>query len=258
MAAGVEELAVSINILSDNARSTDSSVRETRELASQGREASGAAVSQMANIEQAVADAAGQIEHLGEASRQISSVVSVIREVADQTNLLALNAAIEAARAGEQGRGFAVVADEVRKLAERTAASTQEISRVVDSIQSGAGEAIAGMHAARGRVGEGVVKVEDSGARMAAIESGAAAWRPSPVTCRTPSPSRPAPATPSARRWSASAACRSRTTRPPRRPSRPPPGSNSWPAAWRNPSPASASRPEALAPQLEALAPRKR
>ncbi|GEC96904.1 methyl-accepting chemotaxis protein [Zoogloea ramigera] len=173
MAAGVEELAVSINILSDNARSTDSSVRETRELASQGREASGAAVSQMANIEQAVADAAGQIKHLGEASRQISSVVSVIREVADQTNLLALNAAIEAARAGEQGRGFAVVADEVRKLAERTAASTQEISRVVDSIQSGAGEAIAGMHAARGRVGEGVVKVEDSGARMAAIESGA-------------------------------------------------------------------------------------
>ena len=172
-ALGVEELAVSINILSDNARSTDSSVRETRELASQGREASGAAVSQMANIEQAVADAAGQIEHLGEASRQISSVVSVIREVADQTNLLALNAAIEAARAGEQGRGFAVVADEVRKLAERTAASTQEISRVVDSIQSGAGEAIAGMHAARGRVGEGVVKVEDSGARMAAIESGA-------------------------------------------------------------------------------------
>ncbi|MCK6388282.1 MAG: methyl-accepting chemotaxis protein [Zoogloea sp.] len=173
MAAGVEELAVSINILSDNARSTDTSVRETRQLAGQGHEASSAVIGQMAAIEQAVADAAGRIEHLGEASRQISSVVSVIREVADQTNLLALNAAIEAARAGEQGRGFAVVADEVRKLAERTAASTQEISQVVVSIQSGAGEAIAGMHAARGQVGEGVVKVEDSGARMAAIESGA-------------------------------------------------------------------------------------
>ena len=173
MAAGVEELAVSINILSDNALSADASMQETRTLAGQGRDASSAAVSQMAAIEQAVADTASRIEHLGEASRQISSVVSVIREVADQTNLLALNAAIEAARAGEQGRGFAVVADEVRKLAERTAASTQEISRVVDSIQSGAGEAIAGMESARGRVGEGVVKVEDSGTRMAAIEAGA-------------------------------------------------------------------------------------
>ena len=175
MAAGVEELAVSINILSDNARSADASMQETRELAGQGRDASRAAVSQMATIEQAVTDTASRIEHLGEASRQITSVVSVIREVADQTNLLALNAAIEAARAGEQGRGFAVVADEVRKLAERTAASTQEISRVVDSIQNGAGEAIAGMESARNRVGEGVVKVEDSGARMAAIEAGATA-----------------------------------------------------------------------------------
>ena len=135
MAAGVEELAVSINILSDNARSADASMQETRELAGQGRDASRAAVSQMATIEQAVTDTASRIEHLGEASRQITSVVSVIREVADQTNLLALNAAIEAARAGEQGRGFAVVADEVRTLANRTATSSAEITDVINSIQ---------------------------------------------------------------------------------------------------------------------------
>ena len=170
MAAGVEELAVSINILSDNARSTDSSVRETRELASQGREASGAAVSQMANIEQAVADAAGQIEHLGEASRQISSVVSVIREVADQTNLLALNAAIEAARAGEQGRGFAVVADEVRKLSERTAVSTGEIGKMVDAIQVSTREVVAQVGRGVTMVDEGVANARQAGDTIGGLQ----------------------------------------------------------------------------------------
>ena len=173
MAAGVEEMAVSINHVSDNAHSADDYTHQTRRQAGLGREAANAAIAQMNTIADAVADTATRIQHLGEASERISTVVSVIREVADQTNLLALNAAIEAARAGEQGRGFAVVADEVRKLAERTAASTQEIAEVVNSIQAGAAQAIQGMASARGRVAEGAVKVEASGRTMVEIEAGA-------------------------------------------------------------------------------------
>ena len=173
MANGVGEMAASINQVSNNARSADAHTRETRQQAARGQEATRDVIAQMASIEQAVSAAAERIQHLGEASEHISTVVSVIREVADQTNLLALNAAIEAARAGEQGRGFAVVADEVRKLAERTAASTQEIARMVESIQTGTRDAIQGMASARAQVTTGVEKVEASGRTMSEIEAGA-------------------------------------------------------------------------------------
>ncbi|WP_374245618.1 methyl-accepting chemotaxis protein [Zoogloea sp.] len=173
MANGVGEMAASIQQVSDNARSADAHTRETRQQAARGQEATRHVIAQMGSIEQAVSAAAARIQQLGEASGHISTVVSVIREVADQTNLLALNAAIEAARAGEQGRGFAVVADEVRKLAERTAASTQEIARVVESIQTGTRDAIQGMASAREQVATGVEKVEASGRTMSEIEAGA-------------------------------------------------------------------------------------
>lgn len=149
MAAGIGQMANSIQRVSENARSADAHTRDTREQAARGRNAARDVIAQMDSIEQAVGTTAERIQQLGEASAHISTVVSVFREVADQTNLLALNAAIEAARAGEQGRGFAVVADEVRKPAERTAASTQEITQVVDSIQSGTRDAIQGMASAR-------------------------------------------------------------------------------------------------------------
>ena len=173
VAYGVGEMAASIKQVSDNARSADAHTRETRQQAARGQDATREVIAQMASIENAVSTAAERIQQLGEASQHISTVVSVIREVADQTNLLALNAAIEAARAGEQGRGFAVVADEVRKLAERTAASTQEITRVVESIQTGTDDAIMGMASTREQVAAGVVKVEASGRTMSDIEAGA-------------------------------------------------------------------------------------
>ena len=134
-AATIEQITVSIAHIADNVSEADELVKSTSQLS----EASSASVAEVAaKVEHSageVENLAGLLEELNRRAQEISGITQVIKEIADQTNLLALNAAIEAARAGEQGRGFAVVADEVRELAERTGAATQQINTMTDGIR---------------------------------------------------------------------------------------------------------------------------
>ncbi len=163
MAAAVEELTVSINQMADNANHARELSLQSGDASRNGGEVIRHTVQEMSKIAGTVTDAASTIQSLGEQSTQISLVVGVIKEIADQTNLLALNAAIEAARAGEQGRGFAVVADEVRKLAERTTRSTEEIRQVVATIQDGSERAVVGMERAVAAVKSGETLAAQAG-----------------------------------------------------------------------------------------------
>jgi methyl-accepting chemotaxis protein len=119
-----------------------------------------------------VSSASRVVEKLGNSSAEIGEIVQVIEEIADQTNLLALNAAIEAARAGEQGRGFAVVADEVRKLAERTATATKQISQTIKQIQRDTDEAVNGMKRGDNEVQEGLTLAKQAGTALVGIVKG--------------------------------------------------------------------------------------
>jgi len=173
MAAAVEEMSVSIDQVRDNSREAHSVAMEAGEQSRTGGQVVHSAAGEMGKIADAVNVAAQSIRELEETSNEISSIVNVIREIADQTNLLALNAAIEAARAGEQGRGFAVVADEVRKLAERTANSTQQIAGMIDKVQSGARRAATEMESGVNRVSDGVNLAHQAGDSITGIQKGA-------------------------------------------------------------------------------------
>jgi len=165
-------MTVSINHVADRSQEANRISSESGQLASSGEEVIGHTVEDMNDIATTVNGAADLIHQLEANSAQISSVVAVIRDVADQTNLLALNAAIEAARAGEQGRGFAVVADEVRKLAERTASSTKEISSTIDTMRASAGNAVASMQDVVSRVAAGVDRAREANASIKQIGEG--------------------------------------------------------------------------------------
>jgi PAS domain S-box-containing protein len=173
MAAAVEQMSVSIDHVEENASDARMITRNSAEKSAEGGRIVREAAEEMSRIATAVNSTANTILELEEFSSQISSIAGVIKDIAEQTNLLALNAAIEAARAGEQGRGFAVVADEVRKLAERTANSTQEISGMIDKIQNGTQRAAKEMAAGVIRVNEGVQLTRHAGDSITGIRDGA-------------------------------------------------------------------------------------
>ena len=169
VAATVEEMTVSIGHISDNTADVNRSAIESKRMAEEGEDFAQKTIAEMNRIVDNVNQSSVFMQTLDEQSHKIADIVNVIKEIADQTNLLALNAAIEAARAGEQGRGFAVVADEVRKLAERTKLSTQDIATMIEAIRNGTVQAVGSMTQGTVMVNDGMKLVGHTGNSMATI-----------------------------------------------------------------------------------------
>jgi len=169
IATSSSEMSQTIIDIAGNASNIAGSAAEAMKTSNDGAEIVTKSVSEVQNISHSVSESSRIIDTLKERSGQIGEILVVIEEIAEQTNLLALNAAIEAARAGEQGRGFAVVADEVRRLAERTAKSTSEITNMVVAIQEDTESASGAMRQSLKLVDSGVKYSEEAGRSFAQI-----------------------------------------------------------------------------------------
>jgi methyl-accepting chemotaxis protein len=172
MASAIEEMSVSTTHISDQGSSAKQIADASRNNAEEGAQVVNKTVSGLLTTAQEIESASAEVSRLGVDASRISDVVKVIKEIADQTNLLALNAAIEAARAGEQGRGFAVVADEVRKLAERTANATNEINQMSSKISEVVSHALDGMDRVVKTTRQGVTDAETAQNSIASIQQG--------------------------------------------------------------------------------------
>ncbi|MFG0249860.1 MAG: methyl-accepting chemotaxis protein [Phycisphaeraceae bacterium JB051] len=163
VSAAVEEMNATVSEVAQKSNEAAQTSRDSGGNASNGGEVVQRTVTSIRDIAQLVNQSATEIDELGTRSQQIGQIIDVINDIADQTNLLALNAAIEAARAGEHGRGFAVVADEVRKLAERTTQATKQVADSIVAIQSQTKQAVDRMNTGTQRVTEGVHLAEEAG-----------------------------------------------------------------------------------------------
>ncbi|MCB2250597.1 methyl-accepting chemotaxis protein [Pseudomonas chlororaphis] len=173
MAAAMEQMISNIAQVAEHARNAQDISAQSESLAGSGGQVILGVVDGMAHIAEAVNQSSQSITALGQSSEEIHSIIQVINSIAEQTNLLALNAAIEAARAGEAGRGFAVVADEVRSLAARTAQSTREITGMIERIRETTGQAVRSMQTGVSRVNDGVGMAQQAGTSINEIREGA-------------------------------------------------------------------------------------
>ena len=172
VSSAVEEMSASIVEVARKSGEVANGAQESGKAAEEGGDVVRDTIVGMNSIADAVTAGAASVSELGKRGEQIGQIIEVINDIADQTNLLALNAAIEAARAGEHGRGFAVVADEVRKLADRTTKATEEIAQSIQAIQSETGEAVTKMNAGTEQVTIGVEKATEAGKSLEQIVAG--------------------------------------------------------------------------------------
>ncbi|WP_264758387.1 methyl-accepting chemotaxis protein [Aestuariirhabdus haliotis] len=168
--AAVNEMAVSIDQVSANASESASVAERSVSIANKGNEVVQNTISGMDTIREQIQDTSKRIKRLGESSQEIGDIVSLINDIADQTNILALNAAIQASMAGDAGRGFAVVADEVQRLAERSSAATKQIEALVKTIQADTNEAVISMEHTTSEVVKGAHLAQDAGVALEEIE----------------------------------------------------------------------------------------